>query len=162
MEMIHSRCAGMDISKKDAKVCVRLAGSGRRKTVETVTTWGATTRQILALREHLVAERVTCAVMEATSDYLKPFYCLLEDLCHVEVMLVNARHVKNLSGRKTDLLTELSAGSCGGCVLCRAGLARFAACDRRWGCASGFVGAGGAAAGWSRGDGRSVSTVSAR
>ena len=52
MEVIHSRCAGMDISKKDAKVCVRLAGSGRRKTVEMVTTWGATTRQILALREH--------------------------------------------------------------------------------------------------------------
>ena len=63
---------------------------------------------------------------------------------------------------KTDLLTELSAGSCGGCVRYRAGLARFAACDRRWGCASGFVGAGGAAAGLSRGDGRSVSTVSAR
>ena len=35
MEVIDSRCAGMDISKKDAKVCVRLAGSGRRKTVET-------------------------------------------------------------------------------------------------------------------------------
>ena len=103
MEVIHSRCAGMDISKKDAKVCVRLAGSGRRKTVETVTTWGATTRQILALREHLVGERVTCVVMEATSDYWKPFYYLLEDLCDVEVMLVNARHVKNLPGRKTDV-----------------------------------------------------------
>ncbi len=63
---------------------------------------------------------------------------------------------------KTDLLTELSAGSCGGCVRYRAGLARFAACDRRWGCASGFVRAGGAAAGLSRGDGRFVSTVSAR
>jgi transposase len=103
MEVIHSRCAGMDISKKDAKVCVRRAGSGRRKTVETVTTWGATTRQILALREHLVAERVTCVVMEATSDYWKPFYYLLEDLCDIEVMLVNARHVKNLPGRKTDV-----------------------------------------------------------
>ena len=103
MEVIHSRCAGMDISKKDAKVCVRLAGSGRRKTVETVTTWGATTRQILALREHLVAERVTCVVMEATSDYWKPFYYLLEDLCDIEVMLVNARHVKNLPGRKSDV-----------------------------------------------------------
>jgi hypothetical protein len=63
---------------------------------------------------------------------------------------------------KTDLLTELSAGSCGGCVRHRAGLARFAACDRRWGCASGFVEAGGAAAGLSRDDGRSVSIVSAR
>ena len=103
MEVIHSRCAGMDIAKRDAKVCIRLAGSGRRRTVETVTTWGATTRQILALREHLVAERVTCIVMEATSDYWKPFYYLLEDLVGVEVMLVNARHVKNLPGRKTDV-----------------------------------------------------------
>src|SRR6476659_1252172 len=103
MEVIHSRCAGMDIAKRDAKVCIRLAGSGRRRTVETVTTWGATTRQILALREHLVAERVTCIVMEATSDYWKPFYYLLEDLEGVEVMLVNAREAKNLPGRKTDV-----------------------------------------------------------
>ncbi len=41
--------------------------------------------------------------MEATSDYWKPFYYLLEDLPGVEVMLVNARHVKNLPGRKTDV-----------------------------------------------------------
>ena len=46
---------------------------------------------------------VTCVVMEATSDYWKPFYYLLEDLPGVEVMLVNARHVKNLPGRKTDV-----------------------------------------------------------
>jgi transposase len=102
MEVVHSRCAGLDISKKDAKVCVRVAGSGRRKTVETVTTWSSMTNQILALREHLVAERITCAVMEATGDYWKPFYYLLED-AGFEVVLVNARHVKNLPGRKTDV-----------------------------------------------------------
>lgn len=93
----------MDISKKDAKVCVRVAGAGRRKTVETVTTWSSMTGQILALREHLVAEQVTCVVMEATGDYWKPFYYLLEDLPGVEVMLVNARHVKTVPGRKTDV-----------------------------------------------------------
>jgi transposase len=102
MEVVHARCAGLDISKKDAKVCVRVAGAGRRKTVETVTTWGSMTNQVLALRDHLVAERVTCAVMEATGDYWKPFYYLLED-AGFEVMLVNARHVKNLPGRKTDV-----------------------------------------------------------
>ena len=69
MEVVHARCAGLDISKKDAKVCVRVAGAGRRKTVETVTTWGSMTNQVLALRDHLIAERVTCVVMEATSDY---------------------------------------------------------------------------------------------
>ncbi len=77
--------------------------AGRRKTVETVTTWGSMTGQILALREHLVAEQVTCVVMEATGDYWKPFYYLLEDLPGVEVMLVNARHVKTVPGRKTDV-----------------------------------------------------------
>ena len=102
MEVVHVRCAGLDVSKKDAKVCVRVAGAGRRKTVETVTTWGSMTSQVLALREHLIAEQVTCAVMEATGDYWKPFYYLLED-AGFEVMLVNARHVKNLPGRKTDV-----------------------------------------------------------
>ena len=102
MEVVHARCAGLDVSKKDAKVCVRVAGAGRRKTVETVTTWSSMTNQILALRDHLIAERVTCAVMEATGDYWKPFYYLLED-AGFEVVLVNARHVKNLPGRKTDV-----------------------------------------------------------
>jgi transposase len=102
MEVVHVRCAGLDISKRDAKVCVRVAGAGRRKTAETVTTWGSTTNQVLALREHLVTEQVTCAVMEATGDYWKPFYYLLED-AGFEVLLVNARHVKNLPGRKTDV-----------------------------------------------------------
>ena len=103
MEVVHPRCAGMDVSKKDAKVCVRHAGAGRRKTVETVTTWSSMTASILALREHLAAEQVTCVVMEATGDYWKPFYYLLEDLPDVEVMLVNARHVKTLPGRKSDV-----------------------------------------------------------
>ena len=73
MEVVHIRCAGMDVSKRDAKVCVRVAGRGRRKTVETVRTWGSTTNAILALREHLIAEQVSLVVMEATGDYWKPF-----------------------------------------------------------------------------------------
>ena len=40
MDVIHPRCAGLDISKKDAKVCVRINGAGRRKTSQTVTTYG--------------------------------------------------------------------------------------------------------------------------
>jgi transposase len=102
VEVVHERCAGLDISKRDAKLCVRVAGVGRRQAVETVTTWGSTTRQVLALREHLLAERVSCVVMEATGDYWKPFYYLLED-AGFELLLVNARHVKSLPGRKTDV-----------------------------------------------------------
>jgi transposase len=77
-------------------------GGGRRKTVETVRTWGSTTNAVLALREHLINEQVTLVVMEATGDYWKPFYYLLED-ADFEVMLVNARQVKNLPGRKSDV-----------------------------------------------------------
>jgi transposase len=101
MDVIHPRCAGIDCSKKDAKVCVRIQGQGRRKKSATVSTWGATTGQILALREHLVAAKVTCVVIESTSDYWKPFYYLLDD--ELDVMLVNAAAVRNLPGRKTDV-----------------------------------------------------------
>ena len=102
MDLVHPQCAGIDISKRDAKVCVRIASSGRARANSSVTTWGATTNQILALKDPLVAAEVTLVVMEATSDYWKPFYYLLED-GPFEVMLVNARQVKGLPGRKTDV-----------------------------------------------------------
>jgi transposase len=101
MDVVHPRCAGIDCSKKDAKVCVRVQGQGRRARSATVSTWGATTGQILALREHLVAAKVTCVVIESTSDYWKPFYCLLDE--ELDVTLVNAAAVRNLPGRKTDV-----------------------------------------------------------
>ena len=101
MDVVHPRGAGVDISKRDAKVCVRIQGVGNRRTASTVTTWGAVTSQILALREHLAEQKITCVVMEATSDYWRPFYYLLEE--HVEVMLVNARDVRNVPGRKSDV-----------------------------------------------------------
>jgi len=102
MDVVHPRCAGVDVSKRDAKVCVRVSGAGRAKAKSTVTTWSAVTNQVLALRDHLIGEAVTLVVMEATGDYWKPFFYLLED-GPFEVMLVNARHVKNLPGRKTDV-----------------------------------------------------------
>ena len=82
-------------------MCVRIQGHDNRRTTSTVTTWGAMTNQILALREHLVEQKVTCVVMEATGAYWKPFFYLLEDA--VPVMLVNARDARNMPGRKTDV-----------------------------------------------------------
>jgi transposase len=102
MEVIHSRCAGVDVSKKDAKVCVRIQGRGNRPTTSTVTTWTAMTARILDLRDHLLNEHVTLVVMEATSDYWRPFYYLLEDE-GLDVILVNARDARNVPGRKTDV-----------------------------------------------------------
>ena len=113
MDVVHPRCAGIDVSKKDAKVCVRVQGSGPRPTRSEVTTFGSMSRDILALREHLEGEQVTCVVMEATGDYWKPFYYLLEG-SSFEVLLVNARQARNMPGRKTDVkdatwLAELGA-----------------------------------------------------
>ncbi len=73
MEVLHPRCAGIDVSKRDAKVCIRVQGRGRAPTQTTVTTWGSTTAQILALREHLLAARVDAVVIESTGSYWKPF-----------------------------------------------------------------------------------------
>lgn len=102
MDIVHPRCAGIDISKRDAKVCVRIASDSDGKAKSTVTTWSSVTNQVLALRDHLIAEHVTLVVMEATSDYWKIYYYLFED-GPFEVMLCNPRHVKNLPGRKTDV-----------------------------------------------------------
>lgn len=101
MDVVHERAVGIDISKRDAKVCLRIPGKRKGTFESTVTTWGATTSQILALRDYLVAQNVTTVVMEATSDYWKPFYFLFED--SLPVMLVNAKAARNIPGRKTDV-----------------------------------------------------------
>ncbi len=112
VEVVHGRCAGIDISKRDAKVAVRIQGAGSRKTQVNVTTWGSMTTDVLALRDHLIEAKVTCVVMEATGDYWKPFYYVLEDT--LTVMLVNPHEARNRPGRKTDVgdaawLAELAA-----------------------------------------------------
>jgi len=58
--------------------------------------------KILALADHLVAQRVSLVVMEATGDYWKPFYYLLAET-GLEVMLVNPRQARQIPGRKTDV-----------------------------------------------------------
>lgn len=100
MEILHQRCAGLDVSKNDVKVTIRTQRSDGHARYET-TTWGATTSDILALRDFLVDQQVTAVIMESTSDYWKPFYYLLEDQLHVE--LVNARQTKHVPGRKSDV-----------------------------------------------------------
>lgn len=102
MEVLHPRCAGLDVSKKDVKVCVRVVPTGRVRAQTQVTTWSSMPAQVLKLRDYLVEQAVTCVVMEATGDYWKPFYYVLED-GPFEVMLVNAHDAKNVPGRKTDV-----------------------------------------------------------
>ena len=112
MDIVHDRAAGIDISKRDAKVCIRIPGSHTGTFSKTVTTYGATTNEILRLRHDLEVAAVTVVVMEATGDYWKPFFFLLDETLNVE--LVNAKQARNIPGRKTDVsdatwLAELAA-----------------------------------------------------
>ena len=118
MDVVHERVAALDVSKKDAKVCVRLPGKRKGTFTSVVTTWGSMTNQVLALREHLLEQNVTLVIMESTGDYWKPFYYLLEE--GLNVQLVNAAHAKNLPGRKTDVCDAAWLCQLGECGLLRA------------------------------------------
>lgn len=121
MDVLCERCAGLDVSKRDAKACVRVTGPGGKVTVET-TTWSSMTNQVHELAQYLLAERVQLVVIEATGDYWRQFYFLLED-AGLNVELVNARDARNLPGRKTDVsdaawLAQLGAyGLVRGCLV---------------------------------------------
>jgi transposase len=101
VELLVERCAGLDIGKREVVACVRTPDSrgGRRSEVRTYDTF---TSGLEALAAWLSAEGVTEVVMEATGQYWKPIWYLLED-GHFELKLVNARHVRILPGRKTDV-----------------------------------------------------------
>lgn len=101
MEVVHERCAGMDISKSDAKVCVRTPSTRAGYYHNEVTTYGATTNEVLRLRADLLAAGVSMVVMEATGDYWKPFFFVLQEQLRVE--LVNAKQARNIPGRKSDV-----------------------------------------------------------
>lgn len=101
MEVVWQRVAGIDVGKRDAKVCVRVQGRGSTPTSTTVTTWSTTMPQILRLRDHLVESRVELVVVESTSDYWRPFFYVLSEA--VPVMLVKASDVKGMPGRKSDV-----------------------------------------------------------
>ncbi|WP_246872655.1 transposase [Rhodococcus sp. DMU1] len=104
-EQIISRVAALDIGKAEVVCCVRIPAMGnRRKRMQEVSTHTTMTRALTELANHLVESGVERVVMEATSDYWKPVFYLLE--AHgLDPWLVNARDVKHLPGRpKTDVL----------------------------------------------------------
>src|SRR4051794_31493546 len=101
MEVLVERCAGIDVHQAQLRVCVRTpAAGGKRKRVEEFASFGATTPDLLALADWLAAREVTQVAMEGTGVYWKPVYYVLE--AGFELWLVNAQHVKNVPGRKTD------------------------------------------------------------
>jgi hypothetical protein len=107
--LVVERIAALDIGKAEVACCVRVpdpGGSGRR--AQEVATYSTMTGSLQTLADRLRALRVSRVVMEATSDYWKPVYYLLE-AAGFEVWLVNAKDVRHLPGRaKTDTIDAVS------------------------------------------------------
>jgi transposase len=101
VDLVVERCAGLDVAKQEVVACVRTPGAGRRRRQE-VRTFGTFSVELEALADWLAAEQVTQVVMEATGQYWKPVWYVLEERGFA-LLLVNARHVKILPGRKTDV-----------------------------------------------------------
>jgi len=100
MEIVVERCAGLDVHKDSVVACVRVPGpSGERETK--IASFSTFTEDLLALHDWLVALGVTRVGMEATGVYWKPVLYLLEG--DLDCWLLNARHMRNVPGRKTDV-----------------------------------------------------------
>jgi transposase len=104
-EEIIERIAALDIGKAELTCCVRIPHEGKPgRRLQEVQAYPTMTRSLLGLADHLRCLQVTRVVMEATSDYWKPVFYVLE-AAGIETWLVNARDVKHLPGRpKTDRL----------------------------------------------------------
>ena len=120
METILERVAGFDVHKAQVTACVRLpAPSGGRE--QHLAEFQTTVRGLIAPRDWLEAHGVTHVAMEATGVYWQPVWHVLEVV--FELMLVNARHVKQVPGRKTDCSDAAWI-----CQLMEAGLLRGSFC----------------------------------
>jgi transposase len=98
MELLHLRCAGLDVHKDTVVACVRLAEGKVKKEVRTFSTM---TRALMELSAWLAECGVTHVAMEATGVYWKPIWHILER--DFELILANAQHIKAVPGRKTDV-----------------------------------------------------------
>ena len=100
MERQLERCCGLDVHKETIAACVRIGGQSGRA-VQYVQTFRTTAAELLVLRDWLAAHGVTHVAMESTGVYWKPVYYALEG--DFTCLLVNAAHIKQLPGRKTDV-----------------------------------------------------------
>ena len=100
MDVINKRVAGLDVHKKNVTACVRILDDAGRVDA-TTRTFQTMTDELRMLRDWLKAQGVTHVAMESTGVYWKPILNLLE--FDFDILLCNARHVKNVPGRKTDV-----------------------------------------------------------
>ncbi len=97
MEIVIERGCGMDIHKQFVVACIM--GKGIKKEIRT---FGTFTEDLLELKEWLKSKGITHIAMESTGVYWKPIFNILEE--DFKILLVNAMHIKNVPGRKTDVL----------------------------------------------------------
>ncbi len=100
MEVVHVRCAGLDVHKKRILACVRIIGKGG-SVEKDVKTFGTTTGDLMVLSDWLRSNSVTHVAMESTGIFWKPVYAILEG--SFTLLVVNAAHMKAVPGRKTDV-----------------------------------------------------------
>ncbi len=100
MQVLYPRCAGLDVHKATVVACVMITAADGAVVSETKT-FGTMTADLLSLGDWLKSQAVTHAAMESTGVYWKPIYNLLEG--QFELCVVNAQHMKAVSGRKTDV-----------------------------------------------------------
>ena len=100
MDILHRCCAGLDIHKKTVVACVRRIDAAGHAHQE-IRTFGTMTCDLLALSDWLAGQGVEHVALESTGAYWKPVFNILEG--RFGVMLVNARHIKQVPGRKTDV-----------------------------------------------------------
>jgi transposase len=100
MDVLHACCAGLDVHKRTVVACVRRVDPAGKVT-KTIKTFATMTGDLLNLSDWLTAQGVKVVAMESTGSYWKPVFNLLEP--GLEVILVNAHHIKQVPGRKTDV-----------------------------------------------------------
>jgi transposase len=101
MEVLYRCCCGVDVHKKSVVACLIRPGRGGRPNKE-VRTFGTMTADLLALGDWLVGADCEAVAMESTGSFWKPLYNLLEGVLPT-VLVVNAAHIKQVPGRKTDV-----------------------------------------------------------
>lgn len=102
MEIVYPRCAAIDVHKKQVTVAVRTPGDKPGERCQQVRKYATFYRALQEMTGWLVAQQVTHVTMEATGVYWKPVFHALAEPDGLEILLVNAHHVKNVPGRKTD------------------------------------------------------------
>src|SRR5215213_361290 len=100
MQAIIERCCGLDVHQETGVACLLIGTAGARARKE-VRTFRMVRRELEALRNWLTAAGVTHVGMESTGVYWRPVYAVLEG--HVDLIVGNAHHIKNVPGRKTDV-----------------------------------------------------------